>query len=181
MPGVVQLIAFGSVSRALLKDLAAPFEDCFHLETVVAADALVEPKYAFNKERGQYHSSAILRRLSGMRTGEQVGVIGVGDFDLFIPDVDFVFGESDRDLRAGVVSLRRLRPEFLGAPRDPELTRRRARTQLTHEAGHLVGLAHCEDARCAMFAAVSLADLDRQGLAPCAACRGELARTARRR
>jgi archaemetzincin len=37
-----------------------------------------------------------------------------------------------------------------------------------------VGLAACEDARCVMFAAQSLPDLDRKGPSLCNLCRNEL-------
>jgi archaemetzincin len=94
--------------------------------------------------------------------------------DLFVPDSPFVFGEADRESRVAILSVSRLRQ---GA--DEAVFRRRVQIQGPHQAGHLVGLSYCEDARCAMFAATSLADVDRQQPSLCHICRNELVKLGR--
>jgi hypothetical protein len=66
-----------------------------------------------------------------------------------------------RDGRA-VVSL-----AWLGTGRD---LIRRACSVAVHEAGHLLGLGHC-NGKCAMRPAGSLKDLDKRPLKPCKVCR----------
>jgi archaemetzincin len=53
--------------------------------------------------------------------------------------------------------------------------------EVVHEVGHLVGLSHCDDARCVMFFSSTVADTDRKGCALCNDCRAELARVAKGR
>ncbi|HCF62568.1 MAG TPA: peptidase M54 [Myxococcales bacterium] len=180
MAGVVQLVPIGTASRALFRELAEPLAVTLGVETVVGS-SLADPKYAFNKDRNQYHSSAILRRLAAMRAKKQIGVLGLTEIDLFVPELDFVFGESDRESGASLLSLTRLRPEFYGEPQDMDRVRARGRVELLHEVGHLLGLSHCEDARCPMFAAILAADTDRKTRALCSNCRAELARLSRGR
>ena len=128
-----------------------------------------------NKDRNQYHSTAILRRLSQLRSGPaDVPVLGVTDVDLFVPDAPFVFGEADRAVRSAVVSLARLSHGPDGAPAEPERLRRRAQVEAVHELGHLLGLSHCQDARCAMFLSHRPSDSDRKGPGLCATCRTAL-------
>ena len=129
---------------------------------------LATPAYAFNKDRAQYHSNAVMRRLQGMIEADKHFVLGLLDVDLFVPDSPFVFGESDRESRVAVVSTFRLKHA------DPEVLRRRVQVEAVHEAGHLIGLSFCEDARCVMFLAQAPAEVDKKGLAPCNLCRNEL-------
>jgi len=127
------------------------------------------PKYAFNKDRGQYHTSAILRKLSSLRPRDvEVPVVGIADVDLFVPDAPYVFGDTDRDAQAALYSVLRLQHA------DPERVKRRIQVEAVHAVGHLLGLSHCPDARCAMFLSRDSADADRKGPGLCAACRAAL-------
>jgi archaemetzincin len=128
------------------------------------------PDYAFNKDRGQYHCNAIMRRLVTLMEPGQM-VMGLTDVDLFVPDSPFVFGEADRESRSAVVSLARLRQGAEG-----EMLRRRLQGEVVHQAGHLLGLSYCEDPRCVMFFAQTPQDCDRKQLSLCNLCRNELAK-----
>ena len=119
-------------------------------EAQVGKVALSRPDYAFNKDRSQYHCNAILRRLVTLLEPRQSMVLGVTDVDLFVPDSAFVFGEADREAHAAVVSTAKLR-----AGVSADQLRRRVQVEGVHQAGHLLGLSYCEDARCMMFFAQS--------------------------
>lgn len=129
---------------------------------------LDRPQYAFNKDRGQYHATAVLRRLASLAPARDAGVLGVADVDLFVPDADWVLGDADRQARAAVVSLSRL------ADPDRARLRRRAEVEGVHEAGHLLGLSHCPDWHCVMFLSRDPADTDRKGPGLCVNCRTAL-------
>jgi archaemetzincin len=176
MAEVIQVVPIGSTSRVLVRELAEPLVQ-FGFEVKVG-QPLTDPTYAFNKDRDQYHSTAILRRLVPLK-GTDFGVIGVAEVDLFLPDGEFVFGEADRQSGVATVSLARLRPERFGGQSNNDLLRARGRVQLFHEALHLVGLSHCHEARCVMFLPQSVADLDRKQLSLCHECRAELARVSK--
>jgi archaemetzincin len=129
--------------------------------------SLDRPQYAFNKDRGQYHVTSILRRLASLRQKDSP-VVGILDGDLFLPDAPYVIGDADRDAGAAVFSLARL------SHGDPETVKRRVRVETVHAAGHLLGLSHCTDFRCAMFFSRDAADADRKGPGLCASCRAAL-------
>ena len=172
---IVQVVPVGAAARSLVKEICEPVAATYGIEVALGV-SLSDPKYAFNKDRNQYHSTAILRRLSAARAPEQLGIVGVCEVDLFIPDTVFVFGEADRESHSAIVSLARLRPEFHGAAQNNDLLRARGRTEVVHEMGHLMGLSHCDDPRCVMFFSSSVADTDRKGWQLCNDCRAELAR-----
>ncbi len=154
----------------LVKALEEPLLTHMGIAAKASASQLPAPGYAFNKDRNQYHCNAILRRLVPLLE-EQEFVLGVADVDLFLPDSVFVFGEADREARVAVISLFRLRQ---GA--DPETLRRRAKVEAVRQGGHLLGLSYCDDPRCVMFLATSVADCDRKTPNLCNVCRNELAK-----
>ncbi|HEX9051836.1 MAG TPA: archaemetzincin [Anaeromyxobacter sp.] len=129
--------------------------------------SLDRPQYAFNKDRGQYHATSILRRLASLRP-HGIPVVGIVDVDLFLPDAPYVIADADRDAGAAVFSLSRL------SHADPDRVRKRLQVETVHGAGHLLGLSHCGDFRCAMFFSRDAADADRKGPGLCPSCRAAL-------
>jgi archaemetzincin len=134
------------------------------------AAAQERPAYAFNKDRNQYHSAAILRHLA-QRHRAAAPVLGVTDVDLFVPDGPFVFGDADRGEGVALLSIARLSHGPDGKPVDPERLARRVQAEAVHGVGHLVGLSHCHDLHCAMLLSHRPSDADRKGADLCLACR----------
>ena len=174
MPARFFLVPLGHVPRPLLADIGAALRLAFGPPADVGL-AQERPQYAFNKDRAQYHSTAVLRRLEHL-PGRPAGVpaLGVTDVDLFVPDLPFVFGEADRDAMTAMVSFARLKVGTDGRPVDPDRLRRRLQVEAIHEIGHLLGLSHCSDFRCAMFLSHTAADADRKNPALCPLCKAAL-------
>jgi archaemetzincin len=103
-------------------------------------------------------------------------LLAVTGRDLFIPVLTFVFGHAQLGGRAGIVSLARLRQEFYGLPPDPEILRQRAEKEVLHEGGHMFGLVHCAERRCAMSLATGVRQIDSKENAFCAPCSTRLRR-----
>lgn len=169
----VRLVQIGRVPLAVLRELEAPVLAQLGVQITYSKITLAEPAYAFNKDRAQYHSNAIMRRLVAQVEGA-LGIMGVTDVDLFIPDAPFVFGEADREARVALLSVFRLRQGV-----DGEVQRRRLQIEGLHLVAHLIGLSYCEDARCVMFAATTPAEVDRKHVSLCHVCRNELAKLQR--
>ncbi len=167
----VLLVAFGGVPHRLVHAAGEALRDTLEIASKIGP-SLDKPQYAFNKDRGQYHATSILRRLASLRA-DGVPVVGIVDVDLFLPDAPYVIGDADRDAGAAVFSLSRL------SHADPEKVKKRLRVEPVHGAGHLLGLSHCSDFRCAMFFSRDAADADRKGPGLCASCRAALGLPAR--
>ncbi len=162
----------GPVLGVFLKELEAPIAQVLGVAAYVGKPLLAQPGFAFNKDRNQYHTTAIMRRLLTIKDMGTPLIIGIADVDLFVPDSPFVYGEADRESHAAVMSLWRLKAEG-------EAWKRRTFVEAVHQAGHLVGLSYCEDARCAMFLATTITDAERRQLHLCNNCRNELAKIRR--
>ena len=168
----LQLVPIGPVSPVLLREFEAPLEQVLGVSAFVGKTALAQPAFAFNKDRNQYHTTAIMRRLLPMKEHGAPFILGVADVDLFVPDSPFVYGEADREAHGAVMSVWRLKGEG-------DAWKRRTFVEAVHQAGHLIGLSFCEDARCAMFLATTITDAERRQLHLCNNCRNELAKIRR--
>ena len=118
------------------------------------------PRDAYNPRRGQYLSSLILRDLDLIPSSDNAKLLGVADEDLYVPRLNFVFGEARLGGRSAVIALPRLRQEFYGYPPNERLFRERMLKEAVHELGHTLGLGHCPNPLCVMHFSNSLRDTD---------------------
>jgi len=166
------LVAVGEVDRNVIEALKNDLNKVFN-QQVLIGKAMPEPHYAFNKKRNQYLSTAILSAIMEQKDDTAYEkILGIVNHDLYVPELNFVFGEASR--KAAVISLTRLRQEFYHLPENQSLFHQRILTEAVHELGHTYGLRHCENPRCVMFFSNSLMDTDRKGPEFCPRCKSKL-------
>ena len=169
----INLVPCGSVSPALLDYLGEGLKKELKAE-VAQVEKVPVPSGAYDPRRRQYQAEAFLPLLTPYKLGKNGLVLGVTEVDLFVPELNFVFGLADFRQKCAIISLSRLQPEFYGLPSDPQLFKERALKEAIHELGHLLGMEHCPNPACIMFFSNSLADTDRKGPGFCPACRHRL-------
>ncbi len=168
----ILLVPVGEIDGQVLEMLQDDLSKIFDRKVLMGKGKAL-PDYAFNKKRNQHLSTAILKVIMEEReytTYEKV--LGIVDQDLYVPELNFVFGEAGQ--KAAVVSLTRLRQEFYHLPKDDNLFYKRTLTEAVHELGHTFGLGHCRNPRCVMFFSNSLLDTDRKGFEFCMECKRKL-------
>ena len=133
-------------------------------------------EFAFDGDRGQYGSIAVLEMLLRRCPEDARKLLAVTERDLFIPVLTFVFGQAQLGGRVGVVSLARLRQEFYGLVPNREVFLERAYKEALHETGHLFGLVHCAERKCVMSLATTVRQIDGKDAAFCAPCAARLRR-----
>jgi len=127
---------------------------------------------AYNLKRKQYFSSKLLASLKNSERDERV--LGIADVDLYVPRLNFIFGEADVGSGTAIVSLYRLRQEYYGLAPDEALFLERATKEIVHELGHTFGLGHCPNNKCVMHFSNSLADTDLKEAHFCNKCRPKI-------
>ena len=129
------------------------------------------PEDTYDTIRRQYYSSLLLSKIHGyVRESWVYRVLGITDVDLYVPRLNFVFGEAHNLLGVAVISVRRLRPEFYGHPPDKRLFLERCAKESIHEIGHTLGLGHCDNSRCVMFFSNDIQTVDAKDPQFCREC-----------
>ncbi|MFQ6070529.1 MAG: archaemetzincin family Zn-dependent metalloprotease [Candidatus Aminicenantales bacterium] len=165
------LLPVGNIEKAILDFLKSRLKEEFRCEVEIEQSWPL-PQDAYNPERRQYLSSSILRSVRGRETLEKGDkVLAVCDVDLYVPQLNFVFGEAELGGHLAIISLTRLHQSFYGMPEKRELFLERTVKEAVHELGHTFGLSHCPDPKCVMHFSNSLLDTDRKEASFCDRCR----------
>jgi archaemetzincin len=165
----IYVVALGSVDEEALAAIELCLWQVFGVP-VRRLPPLDEPGYAYDPQRKQYSSVAVLRKLLDHVPTDAVKLLAVTEKDLYIPMLSFVFGQAQLDGALAAVSLARLRQEFYGLPPNRLLLLGRAVKEAVHEVGHTFGLTHCTDSRCPMSFSNTISQVDRKGEDLCANC-----------
>ncbi len=161
----------GSIADEIMEKLRQRVGGVFNCPTEIKA-GFSDLARAYNHQRKQYFSSELLAFLEKSEGEERV--VGITEVDLYIPRLNFVFGEADVLAGTAIVSLCRLRQEYYGLAPDEALFLERATKEIVHELGHTFGLGHCGNNKCVMHFSNSLADTDLKQVSFCTKCRPKI-------
>jgi len=166
------ILRVGPVSPNILQNIRKQLSEIFP-KTVcsILNSEMPTPQEAYNSRRNQFHSSSILAKISlYVEKGVADRILGITDVDLYVPHLNFVFGEAECPGKAAIISLYRLKPEFYGHSPDNTVFVERSVKEAVHEIGHTLELGHCHDPSCVMFFSNSIFDTDRKKSTFCERC-----------
>ena len=165
-----------SPSLKKLREFAAAF---FAMEVKVLPRVAIEPA-KFSARRNPYTGNPqiltgdVLDFLKARVPADAFCILAITMEDLYPePSWNFVFGQASLRERVGVYSFARYDPAFYGESRAPgyeTILLRRSCKVLSHETGHMFGLAHCTYFNCLMNGSNHLAESDRRPLHLCPVC-----------
>ena len=174
MKNKIYLLPLGKVEEDVLAFLVQRLEKTFDFPVEMLERRKI-PEEAFNLSRNQYYSSLILKKMkSTLKLKKEEKVLAVVDVDLYVPELNFVFGEAELGGQLAVISFSRLRQSFYGLKENRELFLERAIKEAVHELGHTFGLGHCPDPKCVMHFSNSLLDTDKKSASFCHHCQQKL-------
>jgi archaemetzincin len=170
----IVLVAVGEIDRNVMDWLKDDLTKVFNRQ-VATGKGMADPNYAYDHKRKQYFSTAILNAIMEQKEyAPYEKILAIVDHDLFVPELNFVFGQASP--KAAVISLTRLRQSFYHLTENQNLFHQRVLTEAIHELGHTYGLGHCGNPQCVMFFSNSLVDTDRKGSKFCPSCKSKLDR-----
>ena len=168
----IAILRIGSVDIKVLESIRKslcsvfPGASCEILEHIMPI-----PEKAYDTSRHQYHSSSFLAKIRDyIEKSEADRILGVTEVDLYVPRLNFVFGEAECPGITAVISLSRLKPEFYGEPTNWNLFAQRSAKEAVHEIGHTLGLEHCRNSACSMYFSNNIQMTDAKKLKFCDKC-----------
>jgi archaemetzincin len=167
----ITLKPLGNIADEIMERLKDRVGGIFHCPVEIKA-GFGNLAQAYDPQKKQYLSSKLLASLG--EAGRDERVVGIADVDLYVPRLNFVFGEADIVSGTAIVSLCRLRQEYYGLAPDEALFLERATKEIVHELGHTFGLGHCPNNKCVMHFSNSLADTDLKEALFCNKCRPKI-------
>lgn len=160
----VGIVPVGCIEADVLDSVCKAVGDIY--EVCVSVDCVHDiPEHSFNRRRNQYVACDFLKLAESCLCDKNLAVT---DADIYLPRLNFVFGQAKLNGRGGVVSLSRLN----NSQRDIFLLR--SMKESVHEMGHLFGLRHCGDPGCVMSFSPGIAGVDSKGLDLCGQCEERL-------
>lgn len=164
-----------NVNGETLGELKSALGNTFLSRVEIGQPVTSLPDEAFDKKRGQYDAGKLVSHMVSLaRDLSADKVIAVGNIDLFLDDMNFIFGVAQRGGRLCMVSLYRLDQRFYGKEADHEKLKERAVKEAVHELGHCYGLDHCRDRKCVMAFSNHIMAVDEKEQFFCAECREKL-------
>lgn len=168
------MIQVGSTIDFPLETLNTQISSRFRSFRVETMPATTDTAEAYDSYRNQHHSTRILALLERYIKGLGIDrLLGVAAFDLYVPGMNFVFGEARRPGRVAVISTHRLRQD---STNEIGLFEGRVAKEAVHEIGHMLGLKHCPDSFCVMHFSERLEDTDRKRADFCENCQLKIRR-----
>ncbi len=166
----INIIPIGRIDPDILESIRAGLVKIFPWSAVIEKEIRL-PEETYSPRRKQYHAAKILGILKAPKHVKSESILGVTNVELYVPELNFVFGEADMRSGTALISLARLKPEFYGLQPDKKLCAERAIKEAVHELGHVCGLDHCDSPDCVMYFSNSINDTDRKGPGFCRPCK----------
>lgn len=155
----------GKIPEEILKVIKEGLKEILGFDVDIGKELPLPPS-AYNPKREQYLAEEVLKTLKA----KGKFALGIADIDLYVPELNFVFGLARPSAKIAIISLTRLRQEFYNLPQNETLLSERAIKEAVHEIGHLLGLGHCSNKKCVMTFSNSVADTDRKEKNFCPQC-----------
>jgi len=166
----ITLKPMGDVDQNILDVLQERLEKIFGCPVEIANE-YYPLDAAYVPERQQYKPEVLLSQLDKVGATKGEKVLGIIDSDLYSEGENIVLGEAMMHGPVSVISVSRLRVNYLSRLSSEALLLNRATKTAVHELGHTLGAGHCLNPKCPMYYSAGETDTDYKQAIYCDVCR----------
>lgn len=171
----IAILPLLSVSDQILRDLKDEIGNALLSTVIILPPVKMLPDSTYDKSREQYDADKLVNHLKQQTKGVKADkILAVGGMDMFVGDMNFVFGAAEKGGRLSIISLYRLDQRFYGKASSYDAFKERAVKEAIHELGHCYGLEHCKKGRCIMAFSNNITQVDEKEKFFCEGCREKL-------
>jgi archaemetzincin len=168
----IYLLPVMGVTEKIMADIAEDVGNAFLAKVRIADNLPTLPDRSYDKEREQYDTNKLIPHIEVIASElDAEKVIAIGNIDMFLEDLSFVFGIAQKGGYVGMISLYRLDQRFYSKDSDYDKLKERAAKEVIHELGHCYNLAHCSDNKCVMSYSNDIMAVDKKSKHFCEDCR----------
>lgn len=169
----IYLIPLQFKDNKLLGELSEGIKKVFSVEVIICYSE-ISLFGGFDSIRNQFNSSWLLKKLRKSFTKNENKVLGIINYDLFIPIFTFVFGEAELSGKVAVISTYRFQNKLYGLPEKKNVESERLLKESIHELGHTFGLRHCRNTGCVMYPSSYVEEIDYKPDYFCESCKSKI-------
>ncbi len=161
----IYIVPFNNFKKGEIGFLKITLSKIFELATNLPKIKI--PKNAFDSLRNQYNAYILLKNLPIFEDGITLGITSL---DIYVDNLNFIFGLAEIKGKKALISTYRLDPTFYEEPFDKDLYYLRIKKEALHEIGHVLGLSHCTNKMCVMSFSNSIFEVDKKSPFYCENC-----------
>ncbi|MCK4917275.1 MAG: archaemetzincin family Zn-dependent metalloprotease [Candidatus Omnitrophica bacterium] len=165
----IEIVVYGKIDKEVIEHIKTNLRDFLGISVSISPPEML-PFAAFNADRKQYESLAIIKEVSEKKKDTNKKILVIIDEDLYSSELKFVFGDADKTSGVAIISLIRLREPYYGFPENKKLFFWRSVKEAIHSIGHLYGFDNCSNPLCVMYFSNCLSDIDKKDYEFCDEC-----------
>jgi archaemetzincin len=158
----INIITFNSIEKEIIEKAVQAMKKQFNVD----AEFFKEIPIPWTAERNNQikASDLLLSEREILENNNADAILALTEKDLFMPDLNFLFGLADPIENIAIISIYRLK----NLNKNKYLSR--VQKETIHEVGHLFNLEHCENSNCVMNFSDNIEDVDKKENKLCAKC-----------
>ncbi|MCK5492310.1 MAG: archaemetzincin family Zn-dependent metalloprotease [Candidatus Omnitrophica bacterium] len=165
----IEIVVCGEIDKEVIEHIRTNLRDFLGVSVSISPPEMM-PFDAYNVDRKQYESLAIIKEISEKKKDTNKKILVIIDKDLYASELNFVFGDTDKTSEIAIISLIRLRESYYGFLENKKLFFLRSVKEAMHAVSHLYGLDNCINPLCVMYFSNCLSDVDKKDYEFCDEC-----------
>jgi archaemetzincin len=166
----ILIITFGKIEKDIIENIIKTIKRQFKINVEWFKEMPIP--WVQKRDEQLKASDFLISEREILENHQADAILALTEKDLFMPNLNFVFGLADPEDKAAIISLNRLNHM------NKNIYLRRIQKEVIHEIGHLYHIEHCENLKCVMSFSDNIEEVDKKDNKLCAKCERKILKNA---